>query len=165
MENELLAGIELVAFDFDGVFTDNAVYVNQEGVESVRCSRSDGIGIDRIREKGVKVVIVSTEVNPVVSARAKKLKIDCYQAIKDKAEAILTICKEMNVPIEKTMFVGNDINDIPAFKVVGFPVCVFDSYPEIYPYTTFKTLASGGHGAVREICDMIYFAKSLNERI
>lgn len=159
MDKELLAQIELVAFDFDGVFTNNAVYVNQDGIETVRCTRSDGLGIARIIEKGVKVVIVSTEINPVVSSRAKKLKIDCYQAVKDKAIEILSICKEMNVPAEKTMFVGNDINDIPAFQVVGFPVCVYDSYPEILPYTIYKTAASGGRGAVREICDLIYFAK------
>ncbi len=159
MDKELLAQVELVAFDFDGVFTNNMVYVDQDGIETVRCSRSDGLGIERIKEKGVKVVIVSTEINPVVSIRAKKLKIDCYQAVKDKAKAILDICNEMKVQAEKTMFVGNDINDIPAFQVVGFPVCVCDSYPEILPYTIFKTAASGGIGAVREICDLIYFAK------
>jgi YrbI family 3-deoxy-D-manno-octulosonate 8-phosphate phosphatase len=159
MDKQIFGQVELVAFDFDGVFTNNAVYVNQDGVESVRCSRGDGIGIDRIRQKGVKVVIVSTEINSVVSSRAKKLKIDCYQAVIDKAKTILTICKEMNVPVEKTMFVGNDINDIPAFQIVGFPVCVYDSYPEILPYTIFKTSTSGGRGAVREICDMIYFSK------
>lgn len=159
MDKELLAQVELVAFDFDGVFTNNMVYVDQDGIETVRCSRSDGLGIERIKEKGVKVVIVSTEINPVVSIRAKKLKIDCYQSVKDKAKAILDICNEMKVQAEKTMFVGNDINDIPAFQVVGFPVCVYDSYPEILPYTIFKTAASGGIGAVREICDLIYFAK------
>jgi 3-deoxy-D-manno-octulosonate 8-phosphate phosphatase (KDO 8-P phosphatase) len=159
MDKELLAQVELVAFDFDGVFTNNMVYVDQDGIETVRCSRSDGLGIERIKEKGVKVVIVSTEINPVVSVRAKKLKIDCYQAVKDKAKAILDICNEMKVKAEKTMFVGNDINDIPAFQVVGFPVCVYDSYPEILPYTIFKTAASGGIGAVREICDLIYFSK------
>jgi YrbI family 3-deoxy-D-manno-octulosonate 8-phosphate phosphatase len=159
MDKELLAQVELVAFDFDGVFTNNMVYVDQDGKETVRCSRSDGLGIERIKEKGVKVVIVSTEINPVVSVRAKKLKIDCYQAVKDKAKAILDICNEMKVKAEKTMFVGNDINDIPAFQVVGFPVCVYDSYPEILPYTIFKTAASGGIGAVREICDLIYFSK------
>ena len=160
MDKDILAQVELVAFDFDGVFTDNAVYISEKGIESVRCSRSDGLGIERIKNKGVKVVVISTETNPVVSVRVKKLKIECYQGVIDKREAIISICKNLEVPLNKTMFVGNDINDIPAFEVVGLPVCVADSFTEVFQYAKFKTLKCGGHGAVREICDKIYFAKS-----
>jgi YrbI family 3-deoxy-D-manno-octulosonate 8-phosphate phosphatase len=108
---------------------------------------------------GVKAIIISKETNPVVSVRAKKLKIPCYQSIEDKAEKILEISKEYNVLPENMVFVGNDINDIPGFKSVGIPIGVNDSYPEIEPYVLFKTKRKGGHGAVREVCDLIYFAK------
>jgi len=163
MNQELLAKVELVAFDFDGVFTDNSVFISQEGIESVRCSRSDGLGLDRLRQVNVQFVIVSTEKNPVVSVRASKLKVRCVQGVEDKAAEILKICAELNTVPENTMFVGNDINDIPAFKNVGMPVGVKDAYPEIFPHIIFTTTARGGYGAVRELCDMIYHAKLKKE--
>lgn len=156
---ELLAGIRLVAFDFDGVFTDNTVYVTQEGVESVRCWRSDGIGISRLRGTGVHVLILSTEVNPVVAVRANKLKAPCKQGIEDKAAAILETCREQGIDPAQAAFVGNDINDVPAFKAVGLPIAVADAYPEIFPHVLYRTAKFGGHGAVREVCDLIYHAR------
>jgi len=158
INKETLKSIKLVAFDFDGVFTDNRVITDQNGIESVICWRSDGIGIRRIVELGIIVVIVSTETNPVVSKRASKLKIPCLQSVEEKDLAITKLCKDFNVSPKNTMFVGNDINDISAFKKVGFPVGVKDSYIDIDPYIIFKTKKPGGYGAVREICDLIYNA-------
>ena len=163
MNQELLVKVELVAFDFDGVFTDNSVYISQEGIESVRCSRSDGLGLDRLRQVNVQIVIISTEKNSVVSVRASKLKIRCIQGVEDKAAEILKICTELNIAPAYTMFVGNDINDIPAFKIVGMPVGVNDAFPEIFPHIIFTTTKRGGYGAVRELCDMIYNAKLKTE--
>ena len=160
INQELLASVRLIAFDFDGVFTDNTVYVTQEGVESVRCWRSDGLGLSRIRSIGVQAFIISTEANPVVTARANKLKMLCKQGIEDKAEAILETCRDLGVSPEQTMFVGNDINDIPAFKRIGVPVAVADAYPEVYPHVLFRTEKSGGFGAVREVCDLIFHARN-----
>jgi 3-deoxy-D-manno-octulosonate 8-phosphate phosphatase (KDO 8-P phosphatase) len=161
IENNRLRDVQLVAFDFDGVFTDNRVITTQDGTESVSCWRSDGIGISRLNTIGIKTVIISTETNPVVKIRAEKLKIQCYQAIEDKSAKILELCENYNISTKNTMFVGNDINDIPAFKSVGMPVGVQDSYLEIEPYILFKTNKLGGYGAVREICDLIYFAKTM----
>ena len=159
LNNDKLAAVRLVAFDFDGVFTDNSVYVSQDGVESVRCWRSDGLGLSRLRGTGVQLLIISTEANPVVTARAQKLKLPCKQSVGDKAETILIACKELGIALENTMFVGNDINDIPVFNVVGLPVAVADAYPETYPHISYRTTKPGGYGAVREICDLIYNAK------
>jgi YrbI family 3-deoxy-D-manno-octulosonate 8-phosphate phosphatase len=157
---EVLRDIRLVAFDFDGVFTDNTVYVTQEGVESVRCWRSDGIGLTRLRSVDVHVVILSTEVNPIVSMRARKLQTPCRQGITDKAAEIAACCRELGVGPQQTMFVGNDINDIPAFKAVGAPVAVHDAYPEVLSHVVYRTLRRGGWGAVREVCDLVYHAKT-----
>lgn len=159
ISHELLASVQLVAFDFDGVFTDNTVYVSQDGVESVRCWRSDGLGLSRLRSVGVKAFIISTEANPVVTARANKLKVPCKQAIEDKASAILKTCEELGIEPASTMFIGNDINDIPAFNAVGVPVAVADAHPETYPHVLYRTTKPGGFGAVREICDLIFNAK------
>jgi YrbI family 3-deoxy-D-manno-octulosonate 8-phosphate phosphatase len=153
--------LEMILFDFDGVFTNNKVYINQSGLESVVCLRSDGIGLARLRELGIKMSIISTEKNPVVSVRAKKLKIDCEQGISDKSITVSEICKKHNVSAQNTMFVGNDINDIPAFDMVGFAVGVKDSFNEILPHISYITNIAGGKGAVREICDVIYEYKKL----
>jgi len=160
IDAQTLAGVGLVAFDFDGVFTDNTVYVNQDGIESVRCWRSDGLGLSRMMDVGVKAMIISTEKNTVVSARAKKLNLPCKQSVSDKAAAILEACREFNINPINAMFVGNDFNDIPAFEIVGIPVAVADAYPDVDPHVVHRTRKPGGFGAVREICDMVYHAKN-----
>jgi 3-deoxy-D-manno-octulosonate 8-phosphate phosphatase (KDO 8-P phosphatase) len=160
LTNDLLSSVRLIAFDFDGVFTDNTVYVNQDGVEAVRCWRSDGLGLARLRSLGIQVCIISTEVNPVVMARARKLMLPFKQGVGDKGACILATCQEFEIDPKLTMFVGNDINDIPAFLSIGIPVCVADSYSEIYPYVLYKTQRPGGFGAVREICDMVFNARN-----
>lgn len=148
--------VKLVIFDFDGVFTDNKVITSQDGIEFVTCWRSDGIGLSRIVNLGIKVAIVSTESNSVVSARAAKLNIPCFQNVQNKGIVIEEICNKWGIILKQTMFVGNDINDIPAFSIVGFPVGVADSYPEVNPFIIYKTKRNGGYGAVREICDLLY---------
>jgi YrbI family 3-deoxy-D-manno-octulosonate 8-phosphate phosphatase len=156
---DLLLSVRLIAFDFDGVFTDNSVYVTQDGIESVRCWRSDGLGLERLRSIGIETLIISTEINPVVMARAKKLNLPCKQGVQDKAAEILATCQDLQIDLQQTMFVGNDINDIPAFQLIGIPVGVADSYPEIYPYILCRTQRPGGLGAVREICDLVFNAR------
>ena len=151
--------IKLIIFDFDGVFTNNKVIVSESGVESVICNRSDGIGLSRLREIGVNSYIVSTEKNPVVLKRAEKLKINCYNDVSDKSKIVKEISMVEKVDLKNVCFVGNDINDIPALKICGFPVGVKDSYDEIKPYIKFTTKNKGGEGAVREICDLIFFQK------
>jgi 3-deoxy-D-manno-octulosonate 8-phosphate phosphatase (KDO 8-P phosphatase) len=160
LSQKMLSSVGFVVFDFDGVFTDNTVLVSQDGVESVRCWRSDGLGISRLKKVGVRMLIISTETNSVVTTRANKLQIPCRQGVEDKASAILAACREFGVASENTVFVGNDINDIPAFQSIGMPVAVSDAYPEVYPYVCFRTAKPGGFGAVREICDLVFYAKN-----
>ena len=161
LNTDLLSTVRLIAFDFDGVFTDNTVYISQDGIESVRCWRSDGLGLARLRTIGVKAFIISTDANPVVSVRAQKLKLPYKQGVEDKASAILVTCNELQIDPQQTMFVGNDINDIPAFESIGIPVGVADAYPEIYPHILYRTQKPGGFGAVREICDLVYNARNV----
>jgi YrbI family 3-deoxy-D-manno-octulosonate 8-phosphate phosphatase len=160
IDREMLASVRLVVFDFDGVFTDNTVYVSQDGIETIRCWRSDGLGLSRLRTTGVEMCIISTEANPVVTVRAGKLKLPCRQDVADKAATIMEICRDLGISPRQTMFVGNDINDIPAFACVGMPVAVADAYPEVFPHVLLRTEKPGGFGAVREVCDLIYFAKT-----
>lgn len=165
IDPHLLARLRLVVFDFDGVFTDNTVWITQDGVESVRCWRSDGLGLARLREYDVHAWIVSTEKNPVVSARARKLKLPCRQGVDDKATAIGEICQELAISPAVAAFVGNDINDVPAFKAVGLPIGVADAYPEALEHVAARTFARGGFGAVREVCDWVVAAKRASRTI
>lgn len=151
---ERVRKIRLVAFDFDGVFTDNMVYVFENGSEAVRCFRSDGIGLKKLKKLDIETVIISTESNPVVSARARKLKIRCFQNCKNKHETLEGLVKETRISIKEVAFVGNDINDLACLKSVGLPIVVQDAHPDVIPLAAYHTRAKGGFGAVREVCDL-----------
>lgn len=153
--------IKSVFFDFDGVFTDNCVIVDQYGNESVKCWRSDGIGLERLKSIGVNLLIISTETNPVVSRRASKLKLECIQGVVNKRDAIINYVNINHLELSETAYLGNDINDIGAFNIVGFPIAPADAYEEIFPHVTSILNKRGGYGAVRELCDLIYFDKLL----
>jgi YrbI family 3-deoxy-D-manno-octulosonate 8-phosphate phosphatase len=151
---KVIRKIRLVAFDFDGVFTDNMVYVLQDGSEAVRCNRSDGIGLQKLKRLGIEAVIISTESNPVVSARARKLKIRCVQDCPDKRKTLEDIAQETGISLAEVAFVGNDINDRPCLTSVGLPIVVQDAHPDVISLAAYRTQTRGGYGAVREICDL-----------
>ena len=151
---EIIRRIRLIAFDFDGVFTDNMVFVLQDGSEAVRCFRSDGIGLQKLKKMGIETVIISTEANPVVSARARKLKIRCIQDCQDKLAVLKDIVQEKNLTLGEVAFVGNDINDLPCLASVALPIVVQDAYQDVISIALYQTRRPGGHGAVREICDL-----------
>lgn len=158
---DLIHKIRLVAFDFDGVFTDNMVYVLQDGTEAVRCNRGDGIGLQKLTKLGLETVIISTESNPVVSARARKLKIRCLQDCQDKQAVLENITQELNISLDEVAFIGNDVNDLACLTKVGLPIVVNDAHPDVVAIARYQTRNSGGYGAVREICDL--FAKALEK--
>lgn len=157
----LIRGVRLVAFDFDGVFTDNTVYVSEEGIESVRCWRSDGLGLRELRRLGLGTIIISTETNAVVSVRSRKLAIDCIQGCEDKRATLDAVVKERGISLSEVAFVGNDTNDLCCLEVVGLPVIVQDAHPSVRSVARYQTRAPGGFGAVREVCDL--FKRVLEE--
>jgi len=151
---QIIRRIRLVAFDFDGVFTDNMVYVFENGSEAVRCFRSDGIGLQKLEKMGIKTVIISTEANPVVSARARKLKIECVQDCQDKRGVLEDMAAKIGISLDQVAFVGNDINDLPCLNCVALPIVVQDAHPDVVPVARYQTQSPGGCGAVREVCDL-----------
>jgi 3-deoxy-D-manno-octulosonate 8-phosphate phosphatase (KDO 8-P phosphatase) len=155
----LFGSVKLVVFDFDGVFTDNTVYVSQDGVESVRCWRSDGLGLAKLKQAGIPAVIVSTEKNPVVSVRAQKLLLRCIQGCDDKLAAVKGLAAEHGTTLAETAFVGNDINDLACLQAVGLPIVVQDAHPDVISAAAYRTTTPGGFGAVREVCDAILSAR------
>src|SRR5205809_993294 len=147
--------VRVVAFDFDGVFTDNTVYISEKGEESVRCWRGDGFGLQKLAACGIDSVIISTETNAVVSMRAKKLKSFCLHGVSDKLKELQRLVGEKGIDLAETAYVGNDINDADCLRAVGFAVVVADSHPDVMGMAHYVTRVSGGRGAVREVCDLL----------
>lgn len=158
------ANIKLAIFDFDGVFTDNTVYVNEKGEETVRCWRGDGLGLTRLKNAAVKIWVISTEKNTVVLRRCKKLSIPCKTGVIDKAITLKNLAKNLKIPLANTTYVANDINDIECLKIVGLPIVVRDSEDEAKKAARFQTKRTGGYGAVREVCDWIVACKDYQKK-
>lgn len=150
---EEIKRVRLLVWDFDGVFTDNAVYVFQDGTEAVRCSRLDGMGITLLRQKELPMMVVSREENPVVLARCEKLRLRCVNDCTDKVSAVREIIGEMNLTFAQVAFVGNDLNDAGLLKEVGLPIVVADAHDSVLHIGRYRTCHEGGNGAVREVCD------------
>ena len=147
--------IAALVMDFDGVLTDNRVLVDQDGRESVQCSRADGMGLELLRKAGLPMLVLSKEQNPVVAARCKKLRLRCEQGIEAKLPALHAYCAELGIALEQVVYVGNDINDLECLWAVGCGVAVADSHPEALRAAKLVLAAKGGEGAVRELCDLI----------
>ena len=121
---------------------------------SVRCMRSDGLGIGKLKALGLSVVVVSTEVNPVVKARSRKLVIKCINGCNDKLAALNVLAAEAGISLDQVAFIGNDVNDLPCLTSVGLPIVVKDAHADVVAYASYQTKVAGGYGAVREVCDM-----------
>jgi 3-deoxy-D-manno-octulosonate 8-phosphate phosphatase (KDO 8-P phosphatase) len=155
-----LTAIRFVVFDFDGVFSDNRVWTNDRGEESVACWRGDALGLRRLEEVGVDHLILSTEVNEVVSARARKMgAAACIQGAEDKAPVLREEVGRRGFSLNETAYVGNDVNDAGCLELVGLPVVPADAWHEVVPLAGLVLERRGGYGCVREFCDMVWTAK------
>jgi N-acylneuraminate cytidylyltransferase len=147
--------VALVVFDFDGVMTDDRVWVDQDGRESVAAHRGDGMGIALLRRAGIPATVLSTEPNPVVAARCRKLGLPLQQDIQDKAEALRKLLAEYQGDPAQVLSLGNDVNDLPCFPLVGCVVVVADAHPAAKAAADLVLEHNGGHGPVRELVDLI----------
>lgn len=149
--------VQMIICDFDGVVTDNLVLTDEKGRESVAASRSDSMHIKTLREKGVEVMILSSEPNPVVKARAKKMGVEAIHGIgmQDKGRVMREVLEQKKVKAENVIYIGNDLNDLPCFEIAGWSVAVADAYPEVIRAADYVLTKNGGHGAVRELCELV----------
>jgi YrbI family 3-deoxy-D-manno-octulosonate 8-phosphate phosphatase len=152
----LLERIRLAIFDFDGVFTDNRVWLNERGEEALAFSRSDGLGLRRLDEVGVQYLIVSMERNAIVGARAQKLGAECVQGVDDKMSLVRD---RAGGSLDEVAYLGNDINDADCLRAVGLPVVPADAWAEVKPLARWVLERPGGHGCVREFCDAVWAAR------
>ena len=147
--------IKLIVYDFDGVMTDNKVYIDQNGNEMVQVNRADGLGVAEIKKMGIKQIIISTEKNPVVSARSNKLEIPCLQGVENKKYALMDYCQKNDIQILQVAYVGNDINDKDAMAIAGLSFCPADAHETIKEISDHVFKRNGGDGVIRELLDLI----------
>ena len=145
--------VSVFVFDFDGVLTNNYVYVDEDGKESVMCNRADGLAFDALRKLKKIVYILSTEKNKIVTSRAKKLKVKVLQGVTDKLKAIRDIEIGENCNLKNILYVGNDINDYNAMEKCGTRVCPIDSHIKIKKISNIILNTKGGDGVVRELLE------------
>ena len=153
--------VDAVVTDFDGVHTDDRVIVSSDGTESVSAHRGDGMGVRMLRERGIPVLILSTEVNPVVTARANKLQVDVLQGIRDKTIALTEWARARGIPLNRIAYLGNDVNDLGALGIVGWPIAVASAVPDVLGAARIILTANGGNGAVRELADRVLASVSI----
>jgi len=149
--------VKLFALDFDGVFTDNRVFIDEDGRESVVCDRSDSLGLKMLREKrpDITVIVISKETNNVIKARCEKLKIACRTGIDDKLTTLKEIVAQAKLDPEQVAYMGNDVNDLECITFAGIGIAVADSDPKILAVADYITRNKGGRGAIREIIDIV----------
>ena len=148
--------VSILVMDFDGVLTDNRVWVDEAGRERVAGNRSDSLGLSILKQKTtVHPVVISQETNPVVTARCKKMNVEVFQGIKDKASLLNQILADRSIDAGEAIYMGNDVNDLPCLPVVSCFVAPADAHPEVLRAADQVLKNKGGHGAVREICDIL----------
>lgn len=163
-KTELIARLKKVALlclDVDGVLTDGGLYYTENGDFMKKFNVKDGFGMNRIAEIGVQIAIISASHSKTVAPRAAYLKIPhVITKTKDKKAEVMELCKKLKLDLQQVAYMGDDLNDVEAMKVVGCPMTVADAMQANKAVACFITERAGGQGAVREVCDLIYEAKS-----
>ena len=140
--------IKCILYDFDGVMTNNLVLLSEDGKESVSVNRSDGLAVSYFKKKNIKQFIISTEKNPVVTARANKLKIKVFQGISNKLKVVKEIMKNLKLQKENIAFVGNDLNDMEVIDFLTYTFCPKDSHPDVLAKANKIINCNGGDGVI-----------------
>jgi YrbI family 3-deoxy-D-manno-octulosonate 8-phosphate phosphatase len=156
MKRNLPKKVDMLVMDFDGVLTDDRVWVDENGRETIAALRSDALGLRILREKtGVKLLVLSREANPVVAARCRKMDVPFLQGVMDKAAVLLETLNKEGIDPADVIYVGNDIIDLPCFPIVGCALAPANSYPLVLQQADIVLDKNGGQGAIRELCDLL----------
>lgn len=154
-----LQRVRLVAFDVDGVFTDGRFYLSNDGIESKTFNTQDGFGIRQLINSGIEVAVISGRRSAAVEQRMAELGVShVVQGCRDKVAALHDICASLNLNADQCAFVGDDVPDLPLLNSVGCSIAVANAVPEVRAQCDYTTSASGGFGAVREVCEMVLAA-------
>ena len=148
--------ISLIVYDFDGVMTDNKVLITEDGKEAVVCHRADGMAVSKIKEKGIPQMILSTEKNKVLEARAKKLNIEVFYGVNDKKAFLIDYCNGKNYSLKNVVYIGNDLNDLDVMNIVGFPLAPEDACQKVKDIAKIIFTKKGGEGVLDFLADSLF---------
>lgn len=152
--------IKMLLTDCDGCLTDGGMYYSEKGDELKKFNTRDGMGFGMLGKQGVITGIITSEIVDLNRRRAEKLKLDILEAgCKDKAAAIKRLCEQYGIVPENVCYIGDDINDIEAIKMVGFGCCPADAMPEVKAVADYVSVVKGGEGVIREVVDKILVKK------
>ncbi len=166
VSQEQLAKIQLLGLDVDGVLTDGSIIIGQDGELSKHFDARDGMGISLALRHGIQIALITGRHSEIVLHRAMELGISSvYENVTDKAAVLVKAAHELEVPLEATAFMGDDLNDLPAFGQAAFSFAPADAAEEVRSRADYTTCACGGHGAVREVIEAILKAKGLWQQI
>ncbi len=153
--------IKLLICDVDGVFSDGLVYMGNDGEELKTFHTRDGYGVKSLMNAGIEIAIITGRQSKIVENRMKALGISLiYQGQDDKVKAYQDICQKLAISPENTGYIGDDLIDWPVMEQVALKVCVADGHPLLAKRANYLTTIKGGHGAVREVCDLILQARN-----
>ncbi|KOO08094.1 3-deoxy-manno-octulosonate-8-phosphatase KdsC [Vibrio hepatarius] len=153
-------GIKLLICDVDGVFSDGRIYMGNNGEELKTFHTRDGYGVKSLMNAGIEIAIITGRKSKIVENRMNALGISLvYQGQDDKVKAYQDICDKLNISPEQTGYIGDDLIDWPVMEKVALKVCVADGHPLLAKRANYVTAIKGGHGAVREVCDLILQAR------
>ena len=155
MKNKKIFFPKLIITDFDGCLTDDRVWLNEHGEEFVAANRKDGLGIKRVKKLGIEVIIASTEVNKVVTARGKKLNLEVLKGLEDKKVTLDSYLEKRNLKWKEVWYIGNEVNDLEALESAGFSVCPNDAVAKIKKISNLVLKTKGGYGIFSEIANIL----------
>lgn len=161
MPNSKMTALRLVAFDIDGVFTDGRFTLSDDGVESKAFNTQDGFGVRQLLNAGIDVAVISGRQSGAVERRMAELGVThVIQGCKDKVAALGEIVEALGITTEQCAYVGDDIPDLPLLNAVGYSIAVANAVSDVRRQCDYTTSAGGGHGAVREVCELILAART-----
>ncbi|MDX8400747.1 MAG: HAD family hydrolase [Gallionellaceae bacterium] len=156
MLTQRLQSIRLIALDVDGILTDGGLYLSDSGEEFKRFNSLDGHGLKMLKASGVELAIITGRTSRCVEMRAKNLGIShVYQGVEKKWEAMQDLLSKVGLAPENAAFMGDDVVDLPAMRRVGLAFTVPQAPPAVHEHAHYTTKREGGHGAVREVCELI----------
>lgn len=158
--------VKLAAFDVDGVLTDGSLWYGPDGGEIKGFHVHDGLGLKLLREQGVDVALVTARESPIVEHRARELGLrHVYQGTRDKLETLTHLCRALAIGLDQVAYTGDDLPDLAPMQRAGLAIAVANAHPWVRARAHWRTQHAGGHGAVREVCDLLLAAKGLAERV
>ena len=157
-----LSTIKLLAFDVDGTITDGGIIYDNENLELKRFNTKDGFGIHTLVKEGIECAVITGREANLTARRMQDLKVQhIIQGEKSKNTALTNLCEKLNISPDEAVCIGDDLNDMPMFRIAGLSACPHDAHPFIKKNVDYITTCDAGHGAVRELCDLILMSKGI----